>query len=318
MTSFDFTLTIYKSVLLFGGKMTLKEKYGEYFKRALKVSRAAAKIDESSVYEEANIAARRFMDPLIEDNFLPGSGLGNIENFKAFYDAVVNQKKRGLILMEHYSNLDLPAICYLLEKTGTDWGNDFSKRIVAIAGMKLNEENDLVRAFAEGFTRVVIYPTRSLQKVNDREISDEEKQEEEKRARKINFAAMHAMNDCKKRGQIILVFPSGTRYRPGKPETKRGLAEIDSYLRMFDVMLLVSINGNCLPINPEAPDNMLADLVVEDKIILTASPVIDCKTFRQNVLDKLPPDEPAPKQKTVDAVMDYLEKQHNEVEKTRL
>lgn len=298
--------------------MTLKEQYGEYFKKALVVSKAAAKIDENNVYEEANLEARRFMDPLIEDNFLPGSGLGNLKNFEAFYNAVVNEKKRGLILMEHYSNLDLPAICYLLEKTNTDWGKDFSKRIVAIAGMKLNEENPFVRAFAEGFTRVVIYPTRSLQKVEGKEISDEEKAEEEKRARKINFAAMHAMDDCKKRGQIILVFPSGTRYRPGKPETKRGLAEIDSYLRMFDVMLLVSINGNCLPINPAAPDDMLADLVVQDKIILTASEVIECKTFRKSVLDALPENEPDPKQKTVDRVMEILEQQHNDVEKTRL
>lgn len=298
--------------------MTLKEQYGEYFKKALVVSKAAAKIDENNVYEEANLEARRFMDPLIEDNFLPGSGLGNLKNFEAFYNAVVNEKKRGLILMEHYSNLDLPAICYLLEKTNTDWGKDFSKRIVAIAGMKLNEENPFVRAFAEGFTRVVIYPTRSLQKVEGKEISDEEKAEEEKRARKINFAAMHAMDDCKKRGQIILVFPSGTRYRPGKPETKRGLAEIDSYLRMFDVMLLVSINGNCLPINPAAPDDMLADLVVQDKIILTASEVIECKPFRKSVLDALPENEPDPKQKTVDRVMEILEQQHNDVEKNRL
>lgn len=298
--------------------MTLKEQYGEYFKKALVVSKAAAKIDENNVYEEANLEARRFMDPLIEDNFLPGSGLGNLKNFEAFYNAVVNEKKRGLILMEHYSNLDLPAICYLLEKTNTDWGKDFSKRIVAIAGMKLNEENPFVRAFAEGFTRVVIYPTRSLQKVEGKEISDEEKAEEEKRARKINFAAMHAMDDCKKRGQIILVFPSGTRYRPGKPETKRGLAEIDSYLRMFDVMLLVSINGNCLPINPAAPDDMLADLVVQDKIILTASEVIECKPFRKSVLDALPENEPDPKQKTVDRVMEILEQQHEDVEKTRL
>lgn len=298
--------------------MTLKEKYGEYFKQAVTVSKAAAKIDENNVYEEANLAARRFMDPVIEENFLPGSGLGNLENFKAFYDAVVNEKKRGLILMEHYSNLDLPAICYLLEKNGAEWAKDFSRRIVAIAGMKLNEESPFVRAFAEGFTRVVIYPTRSLQKVEGKEISEEEKAEEEKRARKINFAAMHAMSDCQRRGQIILVFPSGTRYRPGKPETKRGLAEIDSYLRMFDAMILVSINGCCLPINPDAPDDMLMDLVVKDKIVLTASEVFDCKKFRKEVLDKLPSDCPDSKQKTVDKVMEILETQHNDVEKTRL
>lgn len=298
--------------------MTLKEKYGEYFKQAVTVSKAAAKIDESTVYEEANLEARNFIYLAIKDLISPESHLGNMENFKAFYDAVVKEKKRGVILMEHYSNLDLPAICYLLENSGTEWGPDFSERIVAIAGMKLNEESPFVRAFAEAFTRVVIYPTRSLQKVGNKEISEEEKAEEEKRARKINFAAMHAMDDCKRRGQIILVFPSGTRYRPGNPETKRGLAEIDSYLRMFDVMLLVSINGNCLPINPDAPDDMLMDLVVHDKLVLTASEVFECKKFRKEVLDNLPADCTEPKQKTVDKVMEILNKQHEEVEKTRL
>ena len=39
--------------------------------------------------------------------------------------------------------------------------------------------------------------------------------------------------ELKKQGKIILVFPSGTRYRPGCPDTKRGLREIDSYLRLF-------------------------------------------------------------------------------------
>ena len=197
------------------------------------------------------------------------------------------------------------------------WAKDFSKRIVAVAGMKLNEENPAVRAFAEAFTRVVIYPTRSLDAVTAKEISEEEKAEEEKRARKINFAAMRAMDACKKRGQTVLVFPSGTRYRPGKPETKKGLREIDSYLRLFDVMILVSVNGNCLRIDPENPGDMLADIITEDVLTLTASPVIECKKFRQDVLDSLPADEPDPKQKTIDRVMETLDVMHEAEEKNR-
>ena len=219
--------------------------------------------------------------------------------------------------MEHYTNLDLPEIVYLLDKHGEDWSKDFSKRIVAVAGMKLNEENPAVRAFAEGFTRVVIYPTRSLDAVNAKQISEEEKAEEEKRARKINFAAMRAMDECKKRGQVILVFPSGTRYRPGCPETKKGLREIDSYLRLFDVMILVAKNGQCLRIDMNKPGDMLADTVEQDTITLTASPLIECKKFRQEILDALPPDTPDPKQKTVDRCMEILEEMHENEEKNR-
>lgn len=289
---------------------TLLSKYGEDIKIMATKSRAAAKIDENSVYEEANLDLQEHMYKLMSDNLLPGSGLSGIENFKAFYEEVKNGKS-GLILMEHYTNLDLPQIVYMLEKHGEDWSLDFSKRIVAIAGMKLNEADPAVRAFAECFSRVVIYPTRSLDAVAAKDISEEEKAEEEKRARKINFAAMRAMDACKKRGQIILVFPSGTRFRPDKPETKKGLREIDSYLRLFDKMILVSINGQCLHFNPECPENMIMDVVVQDKVTLTASPVIDCKEFRNNILASLPADEPDPKQKTIDAIMDKLEEQHN-------
>ncbi|MGP1459249.1 MAG: hypothetical protein ACTTKL_08050 [Treponema sp.] len=45
---------------------------------------------------------------------------------------------------------------------------------------------------------------------------------------------------------------------------------------------------------------------------------IDCKDFRKTVLASFPPDEPDPKQKPVDRVMQILEEQHNAAEKTRL
>ncbi len=296
---------------------SLREKYGAYFKEMMSVSQAAAKIDETKVYEEANPKTKAYMDTMLNQIMKPDSGLKGIENFKAFYDSVVNEGKSGLILMEHYANVDLPAIIALLNRQGEDWAKDFANRIVAVAGMKLNEEDPAVRAFAEGFTRVVIYPTRSLDALNAKELTEEEKAEEAMRARKINFAAMRAMDGCKKRGQIILVFPSGTRYRPGKPETKKGLREIDSYLRLFDNMLLISINGNCLRIDPEHPNDMLADIVVEDTLTLTASPVYECKKFRQDILDSLPADDPDPKQKTIDRVMEILDEMHEAEEKNR-
>lgn len=297
--------------------VTLKDKYVQFFADLQKVSHAAAKIDENCIYQEANLEARKYMNLLLEENALEGSGLGNIEYFKAFYDAVVKEGKTGVVMMEHYSNLDLPFFLYLLEKSNTDWGKDFANRVVAVAGMKLNEASAGVRAFTEGFTRVVIYPTRSLDSLKAKGWTDEQIEEEEKRARKINFAAMRAMDGCKKRGQVILVFPSGTRYRPGQPETKRGLREIDSYLRLFDIMLPVSINGSCLRINPESPEDMLSDLVEKDVVTMTASPIVECKKFRNEILEKVPADDPDPKQKTVDAVMQILEKTHDEVEKTR-
>ena len=81
--------------------MTLREKYGKYFSLMSELSVAAPVIDSTNVYEEANIEMRKIMDSMIAENILPGTRLENIENFKAFNEAVKGGK-RGLILMEHY------------------------------------------------------------------------------------------------------------------------------------------------------------------------------------------------------------------------
>ena len=294
---------------------TIRSMYGPYFKQLAGNSVAAAKIDASNVYQPANEKNRFLIDKLVSDNILPESHIGAKENFLDFYRQV-KEGKSGLILVEHYANTDLPAIMYMLAHDGDPELAELSKKIVAIAGMKLNEDDSIVRAFAESFTRVVIYPTRSLDK-NAKDVSEDEAKEEEMKARKINLAAMHAMDDCKRRGEVILVFPSGTRYRPGHPETKRGLKEIDSYLRLFDVAILVSINGSILQIQ-EGKEDMLSDIVVQDKVVITASPVINCKQFRKDYLATLPADEADPKQKVIDRVMQILEEQHDKVEETRL
>ena len=244
---------------------------------------------------------------MLRDLLLKESGLGNLENFKAFYDAITKENKHGLILMEHYSNTDLPAIVYLLENQGEEWAKDLASRIVPVAGMKLNEENPLVRAWAEAFTRIVIYPSRSLSAITD----ENERAVEEEKSRRINMAAMRSMDGVKKQCRPILVFPSGTRYRPGNPETKKGVREMDSYLRLFDIMLLISENGNVLRINPENPSDMLADHFVEDTVILGAGPVLECKKFRNDILATLEDYEGDKKVVTVGKIMEELQKLHD-------
>ena len=289
---------------------SIRERYGKWFEEISNFSRAAAKIDVTNVYQKANPNTKKLMDQLVADNMAEGSHLEGVENFKAFL-AALKSGKSGLILMEHYANTDLPGLIWLLENSEDEDCRELGKRIVAVAGMKLNEADPFVRAFAESFTRVVIYPTRSLDSATQTAVSQEEIEAETNRA--INLAAMHAMDKCKRNGEAILVFPSGTRYRPGKPETKRGLKEIDSYLRMFDVMLLVSINGMILHFDPENMNDMLADECAPDVCIYRASPVIQCKPYRKEFLEGLPEDCPDPKQAMIDHVMEYLEKQHNQV-----
>jgi glycerol-3-phosphate O-acyltransferase len=286
--------------------LSLKERYGYIFGQLSQLSRAPAKINEFNVYEEGNPDTRKIIDAMVEENLLPGSRLEGREHFADFLERV-KAGKRGLLLSEHYSNLDLPVIFYLLEHDEGIFGKEIADRIIAISGLKLNEDDPLVRAYTEAFTRIVIYPSRSLAKISD--------PEEIKRGKKINMAAMRAMDTARRNRQIIAVFPSGTRYRPGKPETKRGVREIDSYLRIFDIMILVSINGSCLRLSQNNPEDMLADQVFHDKVIVASSPVMECWPFRNSILESIDPSSGIDtKQATVNRVMELLEEQHQTYE----
>lgn len=291
---------------------SLGECYGHLYKDLKAVSHTESVVNASNVFQQGNEQVLKIFDGMLEDCLLEGSGFLGEENINAFMDAV-RQGKRALIVMEHYSNYDLPAFCHLLRKSNNENAQEIAKRLIAIAGMKLTEENPLVATWASAYSRIVIYPSRSLASITD----PEERAQEEQRSRAINMASMRALDNARRNGNVVLVFPAGTRYRKGKPETKRGVREIDSYVRLFDIMLPIAINGNCLRISDKDPNNMLADEVWHDKIIYTVGAPIDCKSFRKDVQANLPQDLEDKKQPVVDAIMAILENLHQETEKTR-
>jgi glycerol-3-phosphate O-acyltransferase len=290
----------------------LGEKYAYLIDDMKKIASVETHIDATNIYQDAKPAMTKLVEGMMAGIFLENSAITGIENIENFLDQV-ESGKRGLILMEHYSNFDLPGIIYLLHKSKNPECAKLADKIVAIAGMKLNEESKMISAWTEGFNRIVIYPSRSLAAITD----PEEYKREEERSKKINFASMRALDQARKRGQVILVFPSGTRYRPGQPETKRGVREIDSYLRLSDIMLLVSVNGNCLRISDDFPKDMTKDIVCEDVILMHANPPVECKTFRNDILATLENFEGDKKQVVVDKIMEELEIMHNENETQR-
>lgn len=290
---------------------SLSVRYRHLFPELKRLTRAQNVITEENVYQPANKEIRKIMDQMCVENMLPTSEFRNLDHAAEFL-AKIKEGKRGIILMEHYSNFDLPGIMFLLEKSGPA-GKELASRIIAIAGMKLNEDNPVVSAFAEAYSRIIIYPSRSLAAISD----PEKFKEEEHRSRVINLASMRALDRCRKDGNAVLVFPSGTRYRPGKPETRKGVREIDSYIRLSDVLMLVSINGNCLRFS-EDPADMLGDIVYKDRVIMTASPVYDCQEFRENAKNWAGENAEDKKQVVVDFVMHRLEEMHNENEKGRI
>jgi glycerol-3-phosphate O-acyltransferase len=238
------------------------------------------------------------INTIMEQLVLPGSEIFN-EDILIQLGELSKAGKSCLLLMEHYSNFDLPALFYLLERQGSN-SVGVANQIIAMAGAKLNEETSFVRAFTEAYSRIVIYPSRSIAKLDP---ATPQYQEEIGRARAINRAALHSMVRRKHEGHIILVFPAGTRYRPGEPETRRGLREIDSYIRSFDHILFVAIAGNTLLVKHDR--DMVQDQPVQDVMIYYCDDkIIGSREFRDQV--DANDDGQDPKQAVADAVMARL------------
>jgi glycerol-3-phosphate O-acyltransferase len=291
---------------------TLSEAYGGLIKELLQVVSAPARITPENVYQGGNNKLLPYLVKLVEDLALPGSCFSGAENLLELWKKA-EEGASCLILPEHYCNTDLPTFFYFLGKALPDMADTFYNNIVAIAGRKLNEENPAVAAFASAYSRLVICPSRELPLI------DGKKDEEERlRVIQINRAAMLTMNRMKREHKMILVFPAGTRYRPWDPASKRGVREMDSYIKTFDYMCHIAINGEILRVRP---GGMIDDYVAQDVVRLTASPVIPCSEFRRQAKAEA---EAAGvedvKQAIVDKVMANLEKLHvaAEVERQKI
>lgn len=263
------------------------------------------KITPDSVFQRGKEEKRAYINKILDELLLPGSGVENVAALEELY-RLSRSGVPCLILMEHYSNFDIPCLYYLLQHAGKP---QIANHVTAIAGMKLNEESPFVNAFAEAYTRIVIYPSRTLAGIDDEEI----RRREESRSRRINMAATRTMIRVKHEGEMILVFPSGTRYREGVPDTKRGVKEVDSYMKSFDYVVFIGIAGNTLRIDPEG--DMTRDLATRDVVTLQVSDVTDCREFRDRARAEGCADDA--KQCVADAVMARLEELHRQAERIR-
>ncbi|QQO10064.1 1-acyl-sn-glycerol-3-phosphate acyltransferase [Breznakiella homolactica] len=285
----------------------LSEVYRDLIKKVVALSKSETVVTEHNVYQEAVPGLMPLIDTMVGDKMLPGSGITGMENLSDLYEKAVSGKS-CLLLLEHYSNFDLPMFIYLLRQEG-ELGLKLAEHVVAIAGLKLNED-PVVAAFAAAYSRIVIFPSRSLTHL------DAEKDREELiRINSINRAAMKSLNKVKYEGKMILVFPAGTRYRPWEPSTKQGVREIDSYIKSFDYMCPVAINGELLHIRQ---GKMMDDSISPDVVRYTAGQVMPCAEFRNRMRDEA---EAAgiedKKQAAVDGVMKVLEELHEKAEPDR-
>ena len=264
-------------------------------------------ITAANVYQEGKSDNKHLLKQIVNDLMLPASRLQGLENLVELFEKA-KQGESCLILMEHYSNFDIPCFYELMEREG-DAGNKIAQKIVSVAGSKLSETNRVVRSFAEIFTRVVIIPQSASQDLKD---PQELKAITEKR-KHVNMAALKALFRLRKSGRIILVFPTGTRYRPWDPSSKRGLKDIDSYLKSYKNIVLIAINGNVLVPQKKS---MTEDLVTPDIMLYTVSRVNNCREFRDKARGMVPEDVDQ-RQFIVDRVMEELAQIHGQAEETR-
>ena len=285
---------------------TITQVFGEQIKKVMVTSKAPTVITEDNVYQEGDSNVLAILDGMLEMIMLPGSQLFGKENLDELFEKA-KSGKACLLLVEHYSNLDL-SIVSLLTRMAGGRGQEISDSIIAIGGIKLNEDNPVVAAFTGAYNKIVIYPSRSIQ-----DMDPEKDKDEIARANGINRAAMKALIRNKYKGKLVLVFPSGTRYRSWEPDTKKGVREIDSYIRSFDYMCFISLNGELLQVQKA---DMMNDAVSKDIITATVGPVISSNEFRDKALAGTSEDEDK-KQAVADAIMNELEKMHISAEAER-
>lgn len=291
----------------------ISHKYRDRILKMMALSRGESHVSEDNVYQPGNDSLLPFIDGVVAENLLPGSGIRHFERLIELLDAAKSGQP-CILLLEHYSNFDLPVFHYLLRQEGPQ-GVEAARALLAIAGIKLNESNPVVLAFTEAYSRLVIYPSRSIEIIKRNLKDPKELVAEVMRSTTVNRASLKALAALKTQGRLVLVFPAGTRFRPWDPSSKRGVREIDSYIKTFGKMCLVSINGNILRLNPDG--EMEEDLVCQDRVVYDVSPVMDCHEFRDRMKKEHKHREDK-KQAAVDGLMDILERMHEEVEKTRL
>lgn len=292
---------------------SIKGKYEHLLRHLLaKVAKDPA-ITDANVYQQGQAGLLPAIDKIIQEQLLPGSGIRGMENI----EALLGHAEAGescLLLMEHYSNFDLPAFHYFLRKAG-EAGARAAEALVAIAGIKLSETNPVVAAFANAYSRIVIYPSRSMDIIKSNFKDPNRIVAEMMRGAAINRAAMKTLGEMKKSGRLVLVFPAGTRFRPWDPASKRGVREIASYLKSFSRFCLVAINGNIFRLNPSG--EMTEDILHPDKLVYTVGPVQDGRIFAERMKHEHHFREDK-KQAMVDHVMAELDGMHEAAEESRL
>ncbi|OHD14458.1 MAG: hypothetical protein A2086_09245 [Spirochaetes bacterium GWD1_27_9] len=289
-------------------------KFFEYTKKMMHNSRMNedCHITPDNVYQVAHTANRDILLDSVRIGHLKGSNVLGVENILKLNE-LAEQGKSCIVLSEHVSNLDVPSLFARFYDHPNEKLKEIFEKFIFVAGVKLNQ-NSLVKLYTEMFTRVVIYPIRSLEKM-----TDDKHREEVELAKKINMRATRKIAELRNKNQIFVMYPAGTRYRPWQPETKKGIKETTSYLNSFDYFCCASINGNNMP--PRDHEDMTREQFLEDVLVFNFGEVKSAKEYITNLSTSqtkfAADDKENIKQYIVDNIMEEIDILHEKAEEYR-
>jgi len=241
------------------------------------------------VFQAAQTQNRERFAAIIEDLLLPGSGGEGIENLKNLH-ALAVQGHPALILSAHVNNLDVPALYTLLKNRGEA---ALFEDIIFIAGRKLTEGCKSIKSMAEMFSRVVISAKSSRMSEDEASVG-----------RAINKAAQRKIAELQGQGKVFLLFPTGTRSRPGVPRTHHGLREVYNYLRKFEYCVVCGIRGNILP--PRDDVDMIDEFPRRNKVVFSFGKVRNIAAWLEELTRRQPDATTDRKQYVVDTIMEEI------------
>jgi len=287
----------------------------DYAKKMMKNSKMNEDtlITPENIYQPAIKNNRDCLFEIMKMSHLEGSTILGSENLIKLYELAKNGHS-CIILSEHVSNLDVPSMFVRFYDHENSVMKEIFEKIIFIAGVKLNE-NPLVKLYTEMFSRIVIFPIRSLEKI----ANDESQKEKINFAKKINIKSSRKIKELRNTGFLFVLFPSGTRYRPWMPETKKSIKETSSFLKSFDYFCCSSINGNNML--PGEHEDMTKEQYRKDVLVLNYGDVMETKKYIDNVIKsankETADDIEKSKQLIGNKIMEEIDKLHDQAEEYR-
>ena len=190
---------------------------------------------------------------------LPGSRIEGWVNLERLSD-LARSGNACLICMTHASNLDVPNL-YTLAADQHD--PDLFNRIIWIAGRKLSEDSELTQILIQSCNRLVLTPPSWF--------NEEHTEHEIHEAHQVNHAAQREMRRLRTEGFIFGLFPTGTRSRMEDNASQSVIPELDTYLRLFDYLVIGTIEGCTLPVSRK--DDYLHESPQLDRVVYSFGPV---------------------------------------------